>query len=264
MSGDRIEAAADLIAARRLAVERLESLGEELRPRDLAEAYAIQDAVHRRLAPTRIGRRIGWKLGATTKVMQDYLGLGHPCVAGVFEGVVRPNGTDIPAADFCGLGIECEIAVRLARDVPADALPKSGEDLREAVECCMAAVELVDDRYADWRKTFPPTLVADDYFGAGAVLGPEVPAAAAGDLAACVGTTVVNGVELGRGRGADVLGHPLNALAWLAQTLARRGTWLRAGETVLTGSLVETKWLKAGDDVRVAVSGLGEIGFRVV
>jgi 2-oxo-3-hexenedioate decarboxylase/2-keto-4-pentenoate hydratase len=128
----------------------------------------------------------------------------------------------------------------------------------------MAAVELVDDRYADWRKTFPPTLVADDYFGAGAVLGPEVPAAAAGDLAACVGTTVVNGVELGRGRGADVLGHPLNALAWLAQTLARRGTWLRAGETVLTGSLVETKWLKAGDDVRVAVSGLGEIKFRVV
>ena len=61
-----------------------------------------------------------------------------------------------------------------------------------------------------------------------------------------------------------MLGHPLNALAWLAESLAARGTFLRKGEIVLTGSLVETKWLKAGDDVRVAVSGLGEIAFRVV
>lgn len=260
----RVEAAADVIAARRLAVERLEILGEDLRPRNLAEAYAIQDAVHRRLAATRVGRRIGWKIGATTKVMQDYLGLDHPCAAGLFEGVVRPDGADVPARDFCGLGIECEIAVRLARDLPPDAVPEKGEDLRDAVASYRAAVELVDDRYADWRRTPPPILIADDYFAAGAVLGPEVPAGEAGDIAACIGTTVVNGVELGRGRGADVLGHPLNALAWLARTLARRGTYLRAGETVLTGSLVETKWLAAGDDVHVAVSGLGEIAFRVV
>ncbi|MBN8995896.1 MAG: fumarylacetoacetate hydrolase family protein [Rhizobiales bacterium] len=261
---NRIEAAADRIARRRLAIERLEILDPSIRPRDLSEAYAVQDAVHRRLAPTRVGKRIGWKIGATTKVMQDYLGLPHPCAAGLFEGVVRPNGSDVPAGDFCGVGIECEIAVRLARDVPPDAVPESGEGLRDAVASYRAAVELVDDRYVDWRKTDAATLIADDYFAAGAMLGPEVPAAAAGDVAACVGTTVVNGEERGRGRGADVLGHPLNALAWLARSLAERGTFLRAGEIVLTGSLVETKWLKAGDDVRVAVSGLGEIRFRVV
>jgi 2-oxo-3-hexenedioate decarboxylase/2-keto-4-pentenoate hydratase len=264
MTDSRIAAAAERIAARRLAVERLEVLEPTIRPRDLAESYAVQDEVHRRLAPTRVGARIGWKIGATTKVMQDYLGLPHPCAAGLFEGVVRPNGAAIPAGDFCGLGIECEIAVRLARDVPPPQGRISGEDLRDAVASYRAAVELVDDRYADWRKTDAPTLIADDYFAAGAVLAPEVPAAGAGDVAAAVGTTVVNGVELGRGRGADVLGHPLNALAWLAESLAARGTFLRKGEIVLTGSLVETKWLKAGDDVRVAVSGLGEIAFRVV
>jgi 2-oxo-3-hexenedioate decarboxylase/2-keto-4-pentenoate hydratase len=264
MTAGRIEAAAERIAARRLARHRLEILDPAVRPRDLAEAYAVQDAVHRRLAPTRVGARIGWKIGATTEVMQAYLGLPHPCAAGLFAGVVRANGEEVPAADFCGLGIECEIAVRLARDVPPPTGRIAGAELRYAVASYRAAVELVDDRYADWRKTDAATLIADDYFAAGAVLGPEVPAAEAGDIAAATGTTVVNGVELGRGRGADVLGHPLNALAWLAESLAARGTFLRAGETVLTGSLVETKWLKAGDDVRVAVSGLGEIGFRVV
>lgn len=261
---NRIEAAADRIVARRLARQRLELLDPAIRPRDLAEAYQVQDAVHARLAPTRVGKRIGWKIGATTKVMQDYLGLPHPCAAGLFQGVIRQNGADLPASDFCGVGIECEIAVRLARDIPPDALPAGREDLPDAVAAYRAAVELVDDRYADWRKTDAATLIADDYFAAGAVLGPEVPAAEAGDIAAAVGTTLVNGEERGRGRGADVLGHPLNALAWLALSLAARGTYLRAGETVLTGSLVETKWLKAGDDVRVAVSGLGALAFRVV
>jgi len=260
----RVAAAADRIVARRLARERLEVLDPAIRPRDLAEAYQVQDAVHARLAPTRVGKRIGWKIGATTKVMQDYLGLPHPCAAGLFAGVIRQNGADLPARDFCGVGIECEIAVRLARDIPPDALPGEGAALGDAVASYMAAVELVDDRYADWRKTDAATLIADDYFAAGAVLGPEVRATEAGDIAASVGTTVVNGEERGRGRGADVLGHPLNALAWLARSLATRGTYLRAGEIVLTGSLVETKWLRPGDDVRVTVTGLGELAFRVV
>ena len=74
-----------------------------------------------------------------------------------------------------------------------------------------------------------------------------------------VGRAVINGVEAGRGSGADVLGHPHNALAWLANHLAAEGKALRAGEIVLTGSLVKTVWLKAGDEVVMELAGLGRV-----
>jgi 2-oxo-3-hexenedioate decarboxylase/2-keto-4-pentenoate hydratase len=79
-----------------------------------------------------------------------------------------------------------------------------------------------------------------------------------------VGRAVINGVEAGRGTGADVLGHPHNALAWLANHLAADGKGLRAGQIVLTGSLVKTVWLNAGDKVMMDLSGLGrvEVNFR--
>jgi 2-keto-4-pentenoate hydratase len=83
---------------------------------------------------------------------------------------------------------------------------------------------------------------------------------AAPDLHKVVGRAFVNGVEAGQGTGADVLGHPHNALAWLANHLAASGKHLRAGEIVLTGSLVKTIWLKPGDRVMMDLRGLGSVG----
>ena len=260
---ERIAAAGALIAAARLSRTPLGVLPEEIRPRDGAESYAVQDAVHDRLASTSIGPRIGYKIGCTTAVMQAYLGLQHPCSAGIFAGVVHPAGATIRSVDYRRVGVECEIAVRLARDVLPGEGPFTADVLRNVVASYMAAIEIVDDRYVDWRATDAATLIADDYFAAGCALGAEVPAAAVGDPAALVGTTVINGAVVGEGRGSDVLGSPLNALAWLAENLAMRGQWMRQGEVVLTGSLVETKWLARGDRVTVSVSGLGSVELAV-
>jgi 2-oxo-3-hexenedioate decarboxylase/2-keto-4-pentenoate hydratase len=101
--------------------------------------------------------------------------------------------------------------------------------------------------------------VADDFFAAGCVLGTPVARSAAPDLLAVVGRALINGVEVGRGTGADVLGHPHHALAWLANHLAADGKGLRAGEIVLTGSLVKTVWLEAGDAVVMELAGLGTV-----
>src|SRR5258707_9633582 len=103
------------------------------------------------------------------------------------------------------------------------------------------------------------SLVADDFFAAGCVLGKPVARSAAPDLLEVVGRALINGVEVGRGTGADVLGHPLNALAWLANHLAANGKGLRAGQIVLTGSLVKTVWLNAGDEVVMELQGLGRV-----
>jgi 2-keto-4-pentenoate hydratase len=104
-----------------------------------------------------------------------------------------------------------------------------------------------------------PTLVADDFFAAGCVLGKAVARTKAPDLLTVGGRAIVNGEQAGRGTGADVLGHPHNALAWLANHLADEGKGLHAGQIVLTGSLVKTVWLNAGDSVKMELDGLGTV-----
>jgi 2-oxo-3-hexenedioate decarboxylase/2-keto-4-pentenoate hydratase len=259
---DRVAEAAAAIAEARLAGRRLGVMPEAIRPRDEDEAYRVQAAMHGRLAAGGFGPRVGYKIACTTKVMQDYLGIPNPCSAGVFTAGVHRSGVALRHDDYRRVGIECEIAVRIGRDVPADRGPFAPGDLGDAVEAFMPAVEIVDDRYVDWRQTDTPTLIADDFFAAGCVLGDPVAARSVGDIAEMVGTTEINGIEAGRGFGRDVMGHPLNALAWLANSLGARGIGLKAGEIVLTGSLVETKWLNRGDSAIVRVSGLGSISIR--
>ena len=122
----------------------------------------------------------------------------------------------------------------------------------------MAAIEVVDDRYVDYRSLDTPTLIADDFFNAAWVLGEPVESWREIDLARVSGRMTINGDEVGTGAGGDILGHPLAALAWLANALAARGRSLAAGEFVLLGSVVQTRWVEAGDLVEVEIEGLGQ------
>jgi 2-keto-4-pentenoate hydratase len=162
-------------------------------------------------------------------------------------------------SDFVRVGVECEIAVRLGRDLAPPQAPFTADAVADAIDSCLPAIEIVDDRYMDWQSIGAPTLVADDFFAAACVLGTPVARSAAPDLLEVAGRAVINGVEVSRGTGADVLGHPHHALAWLANHLAARGKSLRAGEIVLTGSLVKTIWLTAGDTVLMELAGLGNV-----
>jgi 2-oxo-3-hexenedioate decarboxylase/2-keto-4-pentenoate hydratase len=121
----------------------------------------------------------------------------------------------------------------------------------------MAAIEIVDDRYVDYSALGAPTLIADDFFGAGCVLGPAVPDFDPGLLATSRATMRIDDRQVGAGTGTDILGEPLEALVWLANNLARRGQQLHAGEFVLLGSLVQTQWVAAGQSVVIDNDLLG-------
>ena len=191
--------------------------------------------------------------------MQQYLAIPHPCGGGVFERVVHDSGASLQASDYVRVGVECEIAVRLARDLAPSEQPFTAEWVGEAIDAYHPAIEIVDDRYVEWESIGAPTLVADDFFAAGCVLGKPVKRSAAPDLLSVAGRALINGAEAGRGTGADVLGHPHHALAWLANHLAAEGKGLHAGQIVLTGSLVKTIWLNAGDHVTMELEGLGRV-----
>jgi 2-oxo-3-hexenedioate decarboxylase/2-keto-4-pentenoate hydratase len=255
---DRILRAAQAIATARRSRAPLKPLPADAAPRDEAEGYRVQRAVHDLLLPTT-GGLVGYKIGCTSKVMQEYLDIPHPCGGGVFARGVHETGVSLPAADYVRVGVECEIAVRLARELLPSEEPFTAEWVMEAIEAYMPAIEIVDDRYEQWETLGAPTLIADDFFAAGCVIGAPVARNAAPELRSVNGRALINGSEAGRGTGADVLGHPHHALAWLANHLAAEGRGLHAGQIVLTGSLMKTVWLNAGDRVVMELEGLGRV-----
>ena len=254
--------AAELIAKARQDRVALPQLPPRLRPLNLSEAYAIQEKVHRRLA-SQHGDLAGYKVGCTSKVMQDYLAVYEPCSGGIPEELIHCSGDILRFDDYVRVGVECEIAIRLGNDLVPHSSCVSRSEVATAIEQVMPAIEIVDDRYVRWEDLGAPTLIADDFFAAGVVLGAPIPANAI-DLLHVHGRALINGVEVGHGTGADVLGHPLEALAWLANDLASRDQYLRRGQIVLTGSMVRTIWLERGDTVQMEFTGLGivEVAFR--
>lgn len=146
----------------------------------------------------------------------------------------------------------------LARDLPSGGVTPS--DIAAATDYVSTAIEIVDSRIADWKITFADT-VADNGSSAFFVLSPQRHRIAGLDLYTCGMVLEVNGKIASLGAGAACLGHPLNAAAWLANTLAERGEPLRAGDTILTGALGPMVPLAPGMRVRAIVGGLGEVEF---
>jgi 2-oxo-3-hexenedioate decarboxylase/2-keto-4-pentenoate hydratase len=231
-------------------------------PQSVDEGYRVQAAVHRLLGAQGYGRTVGHKIGCTTAVMQAYLKIDHPCAGEVFESTVFRGSAELPLKRFHRIGVECEIAARLSADLVDG--PFTRERVAEAVGSLMAGIELVDDRYESFPDFTAPVLIADDFFNAGVVLGPDVADWRGLDLSTIEGVMEIDGAEVGRGVGADILGHPLTALAWLAEHRATLGLPLRAGEFVMLGSVVKTVHFDAPASVRIAFEGLGEASVRLV
>jgi 2-keto-4-pentenoate hydratase len=234
--------------------QHIEILPAELYPRDLDEAYAIRRAFQEIEEAEGRGTIAGYKIGLTTPVMQKLCGIDEPCYGAIFAREVHHRRAELAAANYCRLGVETEIAFRLGADVPHGGDPGG---IAAAVETCMAAIELIEDLRYDYTRLDAAAMVAANVWNAGAVLGTPAIDWQAHDLARIRARLSINGDEVGSGNGGDVMGQPLNALAWLADKLAAAGTPLRRGMVVMTGSMVPIRYPAAGDRVLVEISGLG-------
>jgi 2-keto-4-pentenoate hydratase len=241
-----------------------DALPEALAPRDVEDAYAIQDAF-RALRSQSLGPVAGYKVALTSTVMQQMLRFYSPFAGPIHEGLVHHSPATLKFSDYGRPGIECELAAYLGKDLPADRAPYTREKIAEAVESVMPAFELVDDRNADYGKiaSLILTLIADNAWNGGIVLGKPVRDWRSLDLAALRGTLTMNGEVAGAGHGRDVLGHPFDALTWLANTVAAQGKSMLKGMVVMTGTMIATKFVKPGDALAFAVEGLGEVAVRI-
>ena len=250
------ESARRLRAAYRTA--QVPPLRDVLQPTDAAGAYAIQ-AINTRYWMQQ-GRRIaGRKVGLTAKAVQAQLGVDQPDYGVLFQDMLIADGGYLDPALALQPKAEAEIAIVLARDL-AD-VDASAADVLAAADYAVAAIEIVDSRIADWKITFADT-VADNGSSGFYVLGREQRPLEGLDLYTCGMVLEANGVVASLGAGAACLGHPLEAAAWLARTLARNGETLRAGDVILTGALGPMVPLKPGDQITARIGGLGSVSFN--
>ena len=241
----------------------IEELPAAMRPGTLEEGYAVQEAARSLIAARGRGAPVGWKIGSTSPPMQAALGIPFPCAGTLYAGTVHRNHAAIDRADYSKPGLECEIAVRLAADLPANEGGHTRASVLPAVAAVMTSVEIVEWRFTDFKRAGVPSLVADDFFSCGCVLGPECPPATLAGAADIPGRFTVDGAVVSSGSARDILGHPLNSLAWLADHRAALGLPLRAGEIITLGSIVAALRLERAGLVEAAFDGLGSVTVTV-
>lgn len=233
-------------------------LRDALSPTDAEGAYAVQ-TINTRFWEREGRRMVGRKAGLTADAVQKQLGVDQPDFGVLFDDMRIADGGKLDPGKTLQPKAEAEIAFILGADLP-DA-GTSVEQVAAAVASVHAAIEIVDSRIADWKITFADT-VADNGSSAFFVLSSQGLPLLGLDLEGAKMEMTVNGVLSSSGVGSAALGNPLNAAAWLAQTLAGRGEHLKAGDILLAGALGPMVALSPGDVVQAQIGGIGACSFR--
>jgi len=226
----------------------------------IADAYAVQQRLNaRRLADGE--RIVGKKIGITSQAVMNMLGVHQPDFGLLTDAMLFNEGQTIEARTLIQPKAEGEIAFVLKKDLCGPGVGSA--EVLAATEGVMACFEIVDSRIRDWKIGICDT-VADNASCGVFVLGDRLVDPRRVDLSLCGMVLEKNGEIVATGAGAAALGAPLNAVAWLANTLGRLGLGLKAGEVVLSGSLAIMVPVGAGDSLRVSIGGIGGCSVRFV
>jgi 2-keto-4-pentenoate hydratase len=247
--------AADILYQARTSGTPAAPVRELLPAGDLAAAYAVQDHNTRRWIAE--GRQVvGKKCGLTSQAVQRQLGVGQPDYGVLFADMAVPEGCEIERRQLIQPRAEAEVAFVMGRDLDREELAM--DDVLRAVDCAVGAIEIVDSRIADWKIGIVDT-IADNASSGVYVLGAHPRRIHDVDLRLCGMVMECRGEVVSLGVGAACLGHPLNAVLWLAQVMARAGRPLRAGDTVLSGALGPLAPVRWGEAIEAHIQGFGSV-----
>lgn len=235
-------------------------LAADIAPSTEAEGAAVQAALAHLVGATPPA---GFKIGATGSRMQAYLGISAPIAGFMRAADVHHGHAELRFADYINPGVECEVAVRLARDLPPG--PCSLEQALAAVGEFFAGIEIVENRYGDLKALGTPTLLADQMYHCAAVIGDQHAIDWRGlEVGALRGRISLADGTADEGLTSDLLGHPLNGLAWLAGSAeAAAFGGLKAGQVVMLGSVTPPVWLTGPAAVTVSFPPLPVVTLRL-
>lgn len=259
MERDAIGDAANALIRARTSGRQITALPAGAMPATEADAYAIQRAYVERMLGNYAGGPIGYKAGCTNSTAQRQLGLSAPFRGVLLSAFARFSPAEIPTGDGFMHMIEAEIGYRLGRDLPAGDIPYDAAGVSGAVCETLPAVEVVDSRYRDWTDAGALQLIADNGSAGFWVYGDGVPGLGGIDPENHTVQLYRNGEAAEAGNTSDVLGSPLNVLAWLANHLAEYGMSLSAGDLVTTGTTIAVNPASAGDEIIADFGSLGSV-----
>lgn len=249
----QIELIARELETARLESRALEPVSGRYPAMTIEDAYKVQQVQ----AATRVAggaRIVGKKIGLTSRVVQNMLGVHQPDFGYLFSDMIIPSGDRVASEMLIQPKIEGEIAFVLKQDLRGPGL--SNADVLQATAGVMTCFEIVDSRVADWKIGIVDT-VADNASSALFVLGDRLVDPATVDLALCGMVMEKNGEVVVTGAGAAALDSPVNAVTWLANQLGELGVPLLAGEVILSGALGAMVTVSKGDHFRVEIGGIG-------
>ncbi|WP_290868000.1 2-oxopent-4-enoate hydratase [Aquabacterium sp.] len=222
------------------------------------QAYRVQQRlIERRLQDGE--RIVGKKIGVTSRAVMNMLGVHQPDFGYLTDAMIVNQGDTVDLQALIQPKAEGEIAFVLKRDLMGPGIGVA--DVLAATECVMPCFEIVDSRIRDWKIRIADT-VADNASCGVFVLGSQAISPTRLDLYTTGMVLEKNGEIVATGSGAAALGSPLNAVAWLANTLGALGIGLKAGEVVLSGALAAMFPAQSGDHFRVSIGGMGECAVR--
>ena len=243
----------------RASLELAAPLSETAADLTLPQGYAIQRALEKALVE-RGDRVIGWKAGFTNATLQETYGVSEPVLGFLLASGVFGSGDAVPVSRFVSLGLEVEMAFVMKAALQGPGVTPASALL--AVEGAVPSFELIDFRMSG--KPRGTDFVADGVLANAIVLGGPLTPVSGLDLSLEGVVYEENGQRVATATAAEVMGNPLNSLAWLANALGKLGGRLRAGDVVLTGSISKVFRPKAGDSVRASFTRLGSVGCRFV
>jgi 2-keto-4-pentenoate hydratase len=224
------------------------------------DALSVQNALVALMMKKEHARVAGYKVSLTSQRMRDWLQIHEPCSGQVLSSRVHESGYEVRVSDFVRLAIEMEVCVILAQGMSGSCTP---DDVRKNLRSVHCSYELVEDRGADLTRLDVKSLVSDNSWNAGIVLGPAGPLGL--DLRNRSGWLRVNGVVTHEGNTAETIGgDPLNAVAWLAKHLGELGKAIEPGQPVMTGSIIPSQFIGAGNVLEFALEGLPSVQLRLI
>lgn len=255
--GPLVDGAATFLVGLRRERRQVDGMPAELRPPDLETGYAVQARLVDELLASGGGRLIGYKIACTNVQVQALYGVDAPIYGRLLSASSYASPARLSAARFTRRIIEPEFAFVMRADAPPARAPYDRARIAALVATALPAIEIVDHRFAASDRFDGATLAADNAIHGAWVHGEPCADWRGLDLAAIQVRLYAEGKVVRTGSGALVLGHPLDALAWLANALAARGAGLAAGDRITTGTCTEVYPAAPGERV---VADFGPIG----
>jgi len=256
---DRLEQIAKFMLDQHKSKQNFQNLPETLMPKNLNEAYKIQEIFQKNSGRGQLG---GFKIALASKVQQELCGIDHPIAGGIFANEIKSSQETFDLDNFHGLGLEFELAVTLSDDLKPGMEPFDKNNIKQFIKSLSPAFELIIDRDADYSNINPLTMITDNAWCSGIVLGRELSNWEKLNLDVIRSQLLWNDEAPQDAMIKDA--YPLESLSWVSNLLTSLGRTIPKDSVIITGSVIKTRAPNKGDHIIYKVEDLSEVEIKII